>query len=204
MSYSIVGDILSQETILDISEITDSPIVQGISGLSAEFNDDFPNMSDIIVLDSSDVAKPALFTNQNPEDVIGITVETGSYRVVFFSFALEQISNNAMNTIIKNSLDWLIEGSKELLSIHSVEPETQNYNDASSVVTLTVEGINFLVGHDVYLNDVPVEIKSINMEGILEILVPAGLTEGLYDITLKSPDGQSTVLPGAFHVESPL
>jgi hypothetical protein len=109
-----------------------------------------------------------------------------------------------MNTIIKNSLDWLIEGSKELLSIHSVEPETQNYNDASLVVTLTVEGINFLVGHDVYLNDVPVEIKSINMDGTLEILVPAGLAEGLYDITLKSPDGQSTVLPGAFHVESPL
>jgi hypothetical protein len=204
MSYSIDGDILSQETTLDISEITDSPIALGISGLNAVFDANFPNMSDILVLDGSDVAKPALFTNQNPEDVIGITAETVSYRAVFFSFALERISNNGMDIIIKNSLDWLMEGSKELLSIHSVEPEIQNDNSVSLAVTLTVEGINFLVGHDVLLNDIPVEIKSINMNGTLEILVPADLPHGLYDITLRSPDGQSTILTEAFQVESPI
>jgi hypothetical protein len=204
MSYSVDGGILSQETTLDISEITDSPIGLGISGLSAEFDANFPNMSDILVVDGSGVSKPALFTNQNPEDVIGITAETGSYRAVFFSFALERISNNGMDIIMKNSLDWLMEGSKELLSIRSVEPEIQNDNSVPLAVSLTAEGINFLVGHDVFLNDIPVEIKSVNMNGTLEIVVPADLPYGLYDITLISPDGQSAVLPGAFQVENPV
>ncbi len=204
VSYSDTGEILSQETTLDISEITDSPIGLGISGLNAEFDANVPNMTDILVLDSSDIAKPALFTNQNPEDVIGITVETGSYRAVFFAFALERISNNGMNMIMKNSLDWLAEGSKKLLSIHLVEPEIQNDNSVPLTVMLTLEGINFLVGHDVLLNDIPVEIKSINMNGSMEILVPAGLPQGIYDITLRSPDGQSTILSEAFQVKNPV
>jgi hypothetical protein len=199
-----VGDILSQDTTLDISEITDSPIGRGISDFIADFDANVPNMTDILVLDSSDVAKPALITNQNPEDVIGITAETGSYRAVFFAFALERISNNGMNIIMKNSLDWLMEGSQKLLSIQSVEPGIQNDNSAPLTVMLTVEGINFLVGHDVLLNDIPVEINSINMNGSVEILVPAGLPQGTYDITLKSPDGQSTILSEALQVENPV
>ena len=204
VSYSDTGDILSQETTLDISEITDSPIGRGVSGLTAEFDANVPNMTDILVLDRSDVAKPAIFTNQNPQDVIGITVETGSYRALFFAFALERISNNGMDIIMKNSLDWLMEGSQKLLSIQSVEPEIQNDKTVSLAATLTVEGINFLVGHDVFLNDIPVEIKSINMNGTLEILVPAGLPQGIYDITLQSPDGQSSILSEAFQVENPV
>jgi hypothetical protein len=204
VTYSDTGEILSQETTLDISEITDSPIGRGISGLIAEFDEKVPNMTDILILDRSDVAQPALFTNHNPGDVIGITAETGSYRAVFFAFALERISNNGMDMIMKNSLDWLMEGSKQLLSIHSVEPGIQNDNSVPLAVTLTVEGINFLIGHDVLLNDIPVEVKSINMNGTLEILVPAGLTQGFYDITLRSPDGQSTILSEAFKVENPV
>ncbi|MCP4608575.1 MAG: S8 family serine peptidase [Planctomycetes bacterium] len=204
VSYSIDGEILYQETTLDISGITDNPIGLGISGLNAVFDAAVPNMTDILVLDSSDVAKPALITNQNPEDVIGVTVETGSYRVVFFAFALERISNNGMNVIMKNSLDWLVNGSQKLLSIHSVEPGIQNDNSVPLTVMLTVEGINFLVGHDVLLNDIPVEINSINMNGSVEILVPAGLPQGIYDITLKSPDGQSTILSESFQVENPV
>ena len=204
VNYSVDGEILSQETTLDISEIADSPIGLGISGLTAEFDANVPNMSDILVLDSSDAAKPALFTNQNSEDVIGITAETGSYRAVFFAFALERISNNGMDMVMKNSLDWLMEGSKKLLSIHSVEPEIQNDNSVPLTVILAVEGINFLVGHDVFLNDIPVEIKSINMNGTMEILVPAGLTQGFYNITLRSPDGQSTTLSETFQVGNPV
>lgn len=202
VSYSFTGDILSQQTTLDISEVADNPIVQGISGLNAEFDADFPNMTDILSLDNSGVAKPALFVNQNPEDIIGITVETGSYRAVFFAFPLERISNNGMNTVMQNSLNWLMSGSKKLLSIHSVEPGIQNDNSVPLTVTLTVEGINFLVGHEVLFNNIPVEIKSINMDGTLEITVPSELPAGIYDVTLRSPDGQSTVLSGAFRVEN--
>ena len=204
VSYSSTGEILSQETTLDISGIIDSPIGLGISGLNAEFDTNVLNMTDILVLDRSNIAKPALITNQNPEDVIGITVETGSYRAVFFAFALERISNNGMDMIMKNSLDWLMEGSQKLLSIQSVEPGIQNDNSVPLTVMLTVEGINFLVGHDVLLNDIPVEINSINMNGSVEILVPAGLPQGIYDITLRSPDGQSAILSEALQVENPV
>jgi hypothetical protein len=204
VEYSVLGDILSQETSLDIYATTDSPIGQGLSVFNAQFNTDVPNMSDILTLDSSGVAKPALFADRSSDKVIGITVETGSYRAVFFSFALERIVNNGMDSIMQNSLNWLMDGSKKLLSIQSVEPEVQDDNSAPLTITLTVEGINFLVGHEVHLNDMPAEIKSINMDGTLEIIIPAGLPGGIYDITLRSPDGQSTILPEAFQIENPV
>ncbi|MFC1605161.1 hypothetical protein ACFL5F_09070, partial [Planctomycetota bacterium] len=199
VQYSFTGDILTQETTLDISGIIDSPVGQDISGLNAEFDEETPNMSDILILDSGGVAKPALFTNQNPDDVIGITVETGSYRAVFFPFALERISDgrmsrNGMGMIVKNSLNWLIDGQRNLLSIKSIEPEIQNDNSVPLTATLVAEGINFSVGYDVFLNDIPVSITAIDLTGSLEILVPAGLPQGLYDINLRSPDGQSTTL----------
>jgi hypothetical protein len=71
-------------------------------------------------------------------------------------------------------------------------------------VTLSVDGINFLVGNDVFVNDIPVEITAINMDGSVEIVVPAGLIQGLYDITLRSPDGQSTTMSEVFRVEAPI
>jgi hypothetical protein len=209
VQYSFNGDILSQQTTLDISGVMDSPISLGVPDLSAEFDGNFPNMTDFLTLDNSHVAKPALVTNHDPNDVIGITAETGSYRAVFFSFALEQISNsrassNGMDMIVKNSLDWLMEGSRNLLSIKSVEPAIQSDNSAPLAVMLAAEGVNFLVGYSVYLNDIPVEITSIDLNGNLEIIVPAGLPEGLYDITLQSPDGQSTTLSEAFTIENPV
>jgi hypothetical protein len=105
-----------------------------------------------------------------------------------------------MNVIMRSSLDWLVGGPKKLLSIQAVEPELQNDSSVPLTVTLTVEGINFLVGHEVLFNDMPVEIESINMDGTIEVIVPAGLSNGLYDITLRSPDRQSTFLPQAFQV----
>jgi len=163
-------------------------------------------MTDILILDNNEVAKPALMTNQDPNDVIGITVETGSYRAVFFSFALERISNsrvssNGTNMIVKNSLDWLMEGPRNLLSIKSVEPQIQSDNSNSLALTLVAEGINFLVGYDVFLNEILVAVTSIDLEGNIEILVPAGLPRGIYDITLKSPDGQKTTTSEAFTIE---
>ena len=207
VQYSFTGDILFQETELDISGIIDSPVAQDISGLNAEFDEETPNMSDILILDSSGLAKPALFTNQNPEDVIGITVETSSYRAVFFSFAPERISDgrmshNGMGILVKNSLNWLMDGTRNLLSIKSVEPEIQSDNSVPLTVTLVAEGINFSVGHDVFLNDIPVSITAIDLMGSLEILVPAGLPQGLYEINLRSPDGQSTTLSEAFKIEN--
>ena len=202
--YSPSGDILSQETTLDISGVIDSPIGQEIPDLYANFDSNVPNMSDILVLFRNGVVKPALVTNQNPEDVIGITVETSSYRAVYFSFALERILNNGMDIIIQNSLNWLMNGTRKLLSIRSAEPEIQNDNSVPLTVTLTVEGINFLGGHDVLLNDIPMEITAIDLDGSLEFLVPAGLPQGLYDITLRSPDGQSTTVSQAFEIESPI
>ena len=210
VQYTIDGDVASQETLLDISGVIDSPIARDLPELDASFDSDVANMSDTLVLDNSGIAKPALITNQNPEEVIGITIETESYRAVFFSFALERImyepriAIDGMNIIIKNSLDWLIDGQRKLLSIQSVEPQIQTNNSTPASVKLTVEGINFSVGYDVRLNDIPVEITAIDLAGNIEILVPAGLPNGLYDITVDSPDGQSKVLPEAFTIDDPI
>jgi len=210
VQYTADGDVETQETLLDISGVIDSPIAQDLPELQASFDSDVANMSDTLVLDNSGIAKPALITNQEPNDVIGITVETDSYRAVFFPFALERIlyeprtAIDGMNIIIKNSLDWLMNGQRKLLSIHSVEPQIQIDNSAPTTVKLTVEGINFSVGYDVRLNDTPVEITEIDLSGNIEILVPAGLPNGLYDITLDSPDGQSYVLPGTLTIDDPI
>jgi hypothetical protein len=210
VEYTPDGDVASQETILDISAVIRSPIGQGLPDLDASFDSDVANMSDILVLDNSGIAKPALITNKNHKDVIGITVETDSYRAVFFSFGLERVlrnhrlSRHGMDIIVQNSLNWLMDGTRNLLSIRSAEPEIQNDNSIPLAVTLTVEGINFLVGHDVLLNDIPMEITAIDLDGNLEFLVPAGLPQGLYDITLRSPDGQSTTVSQAFKIENPI
>lgn len=209
VQYAPTGDVASQETILDISAVIGSPIGQNLPDLDASFDSDVANMSDVLVLDNSGIAKPSLITNKNPKDVIGITVETDSYRAVFFSFALERVlrsprlSLDGMGIIMQNSLDWLMNGSRKLLSIRSVEPEIQIDNSVPVTVTLTVEGINFSIGYDVRFNDTPVEITAIDMAGNVEILVPAGLPRGLYDITLDSPDGQSNVLSEAFTIDDP-
>ncbi len=51
------------------------------------------------------------------------------------------------------------------------------------------------------LNDLPVKMTAIDMDGMVDIIVPAGLPQGLYDISVHSPDGQSTTLAQAFQVE---
>ncbi len=208
VQYTLSGDVASQDETLDISGAVDSPIAQGLTTLDATFDLTVPNMTDLLVLDSTGIAKPALITNQNPLDIIGITVETDSYRAVFFSFALERILSgarlNGMNVIMQNSLDWLMSGSNTRLAIRSVEPQVQVDNTVEVTVILTAEGINFSAGHNVLLNDTPVEISSIDMEGNLELIIPAGLPGGFYDITLNSPDGQTVTLPQAFQIEEPI
>jgi len=209
VQYTADGDVASQQTLLEISGVIDSPIAQNLPELEAGFDSDVANMSDTLELDNSGIAKPALITSQDPNDVIGITVETGSYRAVFFSFPLERIlyepriATDGMNIIIKNSLDWLMKGQRKLLTIQSVEPQIQTDNSTPAPVTLTAEGINFSVGYDIRLNDIPVEITSIDLAGNIEILIPAGLPNGLYDITLISPDGQSNVLSGTYTINDP-
>jgi len=209
VQYSPTGDVDTQERELLISATIDSPIAQGVPGLAADCNDTVVNMSGLLVTDDTGIARPALIANDNQQAVIGITVETDSYRAVFFSFPLERmryasrLSREGMDIIVQNSLDWLMGGSRELLAIQSVEPEMQIDNSTPITVTLTVEGINFPVGHEVRLNDISVEITSVDMAGGVEILIPAGLPAGLYDITLDSADGQSSVLAGAFAIDDP-
>jgi len=209
VQYTPAGDVASQETVLDISAVSGSPIGLSLPDLDASFDAEVANMSDVLVLDDSGVARPALVTNKSVQDVIGVTVETDSYRAVFFSFPLERVLRNprlsreGMDIIMENSLNWLTDGSREVLSVQSVEPDIQIDNTVPITVRLTVDGINFAVGHDVRLNDTPVEITAIDAAGSVEILVPAGLPQGLYDITLDSPDGQTNVLSGAFTVDDP-
>ena len=201
VTYSGTGQVLSQETQLDISRASNSPIGQGVVRLNANFDADVPNMMDTLVLDQSGIAQPAIITHRDQPETIGTTVETSSYRVVFLAFPLERVSGNGMDTIMRNSLAWLLGGPRTALALRAVQPEVQHNNSLPLPVTLSVEGINFLVGHDIFLNDIPVKLTAIDMDGTVDIIVPVGLPSGRYDITLQSPDGQSTTLAQAFKVE---
>ncbi len=202
VTYSGMGQVLFQETQLDISRASNSLIGRGVVRLNANFGADVPNMTDTLILDQSGIAQPAIITHRDQPETIGTTVETSSYRVVFLAFPLERVSGNGMDTIMQNSLTWLLDGPRAALSLHAVTPEVQYDNSLSLPVKLSVEGINFLVAHDIFLNDIPVKMTAIDMDGVVDITVPAGLPYGHYDITLQSPDGQSTTLPQAFKVES--
>lgn len=201
ITYSRRGQILSQESQLDVSQTGNSLMNQGGTAWSTSFDANRPNFVDTLVLDQSGIAQPALVTPQG--EVIGITAETSSYRVVFLAFPLERVSGNGMDTIIQNSLTWLMDGSRTRLSLHSLDPAVQYDNSLPLPAALSVDGINFLMGHDVCLNNVPVEITDIDISGQVGIVVPAGLSHGRYDVTLQSPDGQSTTLAQAFKVEMP-
>jgi len=208
VQYTSSGDVASQERTLDISAAAGSPLGSNLPSLDASFDSDVANMSDILVPAPSGTAEPALITNNDPQDVIAVTVETDSYRAVFFSFPLERVkrvprlSLDGMDLIIENSLDWLMSGPRKQLSIQSVEPVIQIDSSIPMTAALTVEGLNFAVGHDVRLNDAPVEITAIDTSsGRIEIRVPAGLPEGIYDITLTSPDGRTDILRAAFTIE---
>lgn len=214
VQYTPTGQVGSQERILDISAVTGSPIGAGLPGVDASFDSDVPNMTDVLVPDAGGIATPALITNADPNQVIAITVETGSYRAVFFSFPLERVLRNprlgrhGMDILMQNSLDWLTDGPRNLLAIRSVEPSIQTDNTVPLTVTLRVDGLNFEVGHDVRLIsstdpgrvEQHVEITSVDLAGTVEIVIPAGLPAGIYDIALDSPDGQTAVLPGGFTV----
>ena len=201
VTYSSNGTVQTQQRHLSITAVRDSPIAPGLSGLSADFDATVPNLSDILSLDSNAIAKPALIANRNVNDVIGMTVETSSYRTVFCAFPLERLSAQGMDRILQNSLDWLIDGPKMNLSLLSIEPTVQHDNRMPLPATLLLEGLNFFIGHDVFFDDIPVEITGIQMPGTVEINVPGGLLPRRYDITLRSPDGQETRLSAAFTVE---
>jgi len=201
VSFSGSGQILSQETELAISRASNGLIGQGLARVSAKFDAGVPNLTDTLVLDQSGIARPAIITQQDQAKVIGITVETDSYRVVFLAFPLERVSARGMDTIMQNSLSWLLEGPRTRLTLDAIDPAVQLDNSLALPVTLSLEGINFLVDHDIFLNDLPVKMTGIDMHGMVDILVPAGLPRGLYDISVHSPDGQRTTLWEAFQVE---
>jgi hypothetical protein len=86
------------------------------------------------------------------------------------------------------------------MSIVSIEPTIQQDTTESLNVTALIDGLNFEIGYHLYLDDSPVEIQSISLNGTIEFLVPAGFQNGLYDITVESPDGQTNTLPNAFQI----
>jgi minor extracellular serine protease Vpr len=201
VTFSGTGQLLSQETELAISRASNGLIGQGLARVSAKFDAGVPNLTDTLVLDQSGIARPAIITQQDQAKVIGITVETDSYRVVFLAFPLERVSARGMDTLMQNSLSWLLEGPRTRLTLDTIDPAVQHDSSLDLPVTLSVEGINFLVGHDIFLNDMPVKMTGIDLDGMVDILVPAGLPQGLYDISVHSPDGQRTTLLEAFQVE---
>ena len=185
---------------MSIVGLSNSPVGSGISSEYLDFDEIFENFTDTLVVDNSGYAKPAFRSNDSPRGVVGVTVESCSYRVVFLAFPVERMGIDAMNRIITSSLSWL--GSKEPggLSIVSIEPSSQPNANSPLTVTLTVTGVDFPVGNQVSLDEINLPITSRKGCGQLEVVVPAGLPNGLYDVTVRTPDGQVATMPNMFKV----
>ncbi|MBN2327174.1 MAG: S8 family serine peptidase [Candidatus Omnitrophica bacterium] len=204
VSYDpVTGAILRQNIEMLVSADSGNPIAAGLDSLTVQFDDDLPNMTDLLTIDDSGFAQAALHSTERESGIVGITIDANSYRAVFFSFPLERISGEGMNLLIKNSLDWMLDDPKQAFSLQSITPAAQNDNSMPSAATLLVDGVNFQVGYTVLLNDQLMQIDSINLDGEIEIEIPAGLTEGIYDITVISPDGQTATLTQGYQVGNP-
>jgi hypothetical protein len=201
ISVSSNGSILAEQTSFSITGVQGSPIAAGLSGFTANFDASITNYSDTFSVAATAIAKPALIANRKTNEVIAMTVETSSYRTVFCAFPLERLSSEGMNRVLSNSLDWLAAGESLSLSLLAIEPTVQSDNRLALPASLTVEGLSFFVGHDCFLDDIPVEIVAVEMPGTLKINVPRDLPPKRYSVTLRSPDGQESSLPAAFLVE---
>ena len=84
-------------------------------------------------------------------------------------------------------------------TITAVTP-TVIYNDTAN--TLTVTGANFLNGAVVKVGTQTLTTTYISATQ-LQATVPAGFTVGLYDVTVRNPDGKEAVLADVLHVEPP-
>ncbi|MFH1738058.1 MAG: S8 family serine peptidase, partial [bacterium] len=198
--YDPRGRLISQVTSMDITGLSDNPVGNGISGLNLQFDGSYTNMTDTLAVEMNDFTKPAFRTSQSPSGILGVTVESCSYRAVFLSFPLERLSSTGMNQIMRNSLSWLTAAQEQSLSVVSIYPNQQPDSDIPLNAVLTVSGINFSVGNHVYLNEIPIEIISVDTCGDLETLIPAGLPDGKYDITVSTADGQIASLAEGFQV----
>lgn len=203
VTFSTRGRVLSHQSRLTVSGIDDNPVGRGISPVTTTFNQDNLNLTDTLTVDQSGLAKPALVAERDPDQVIGITVEAGTYRAVFLAFALERLATTERHAIIGNSLSWLMNDPPRTFSIRTIDPPVQLDNSVPITVTLTVDGINFLVGHEAFLNNMPVDITEMDWDGTVKIVIPAELPAGLYNVTLRSPDDQSTTHEQSFEVRNP-
>jgi subtilisin family serine protease len=183
-----------------IVTVSGSPVATGISTEDLHFDTDFENWTSSVKADSSGYAKAAFRSLRRPAGDVGVTVESCSYRVVFLGFALERLSESPMNRIIKNSLSWLGDKQPESLSILSIEPSSQPDNSSALTVALTVTGVNFPVGNYVRLDEINLPVTSFKECGRLEVVVPAGLPNSLYDVSVQTPDGQVATVPNIFKV----
>ncbi len=192
-----------------IEGIVGNPIAEGIGTQSLVFDerpdgednfDGFEDFVDTITLDATDIADPAFGSNGRMSRVVGISVDSCSYRAVFLAFPLERLDFEPMARIIENSLDWMNEEEGETLSIVSIEPAAQPDTEKRVTATVVATGLNFSVGNHVSLDHINLPITSTEICGDLEVVIPTGLPDGLYDVTLSTPDGQETTLPDVFKV----
>ncbi|MFH1742297.1 MAG: hypothetical protein ABIH23_25105, partial [bacterium] len=187
-------------TSLSVSGLSDNPVGSGVTPEEILFDTSFENWTDALLVDGSGLAKPAFRSQTNPERVVGVTVESCSYRAVFLSFALERLSTQGMFKIISNTFSWFTAAQPEVLSIQSVEPSFQPDTSQPLTVQIDVTGLNFSVGNHVSLDSINLPVTSITGCHQLQVVVPGGLPDGLYDVTLRTAEGQVVSLPNIFKV----
>ncbi len=200
VTFNRFGRIQSQLTSLEITTRSNNPLTDNLRDLSLNFDDDFPNLTDIVNIDSSGIVSPVFRSRNSPRGIIGITIDANSYRAAFYAFPLERLAGNGMNALVKNTLAWLMNDAKQTLSITSITPETINDHSNRRNVTITTEGINFLLGNNLFLNLLPLDITQIDFDGTISAQIPGDAPAGVYDLTLTTPDGQTATLTEAIKI----
>jgi hypothetical protein len=200
ISYDSFGRIRSQITQMSISSAANHPIGDGLGTLSLDFSTNFPNMADTLLAHRDGKATPLFSTDVRNGGTIGVATENTTYRAVFLAFPLERLSVRDMNTVMARVLPWLENAPLRTLSILSIDPPKQEDPSIPTEVRLSVAGLNFTVGNAVFLDEIPLDIASINAGETVHVLIPAGLVDGVYDVTVITADGRSARLENAFQV----
>ncbi|UCF05010.1 MAG: S8 family serine peptidase [bacterium] len=131
----------------------------------------------------------------------GLTVDTGTYKLVYFAFGFEAIAEEADRTIVMGRvLDWLL-GYPEIT--HTPISDTENDTDPYQVTALITAGhfaldpTTFAVVYDVGAGDVSVPMTATGVPDEYEAYIPAQPigTEVYYYIMAGDVEGHTSYDP---------
>ncbi len=107
-----------------ITAVANEPISEGLNFPLNDLYDRSPDQIDPLNADATPV-----FKFGNTTKYAGLKINTNDYRVVYFSFGLEQISDDAIkDTIVSRVINWLMEGIQVPVELSSFSASVSSKN----------------------------------------------------------------------------